>query len=170
MPVNRLPDQALNEAEAVFVKNVATTLMTPTAAARVAWPHDRFPSQRAQVAMKKPVVKVAIAQERAKYEAAADITRRKVIDGFMEAIDMARVQADPTAMIGGGREIAKVCGHYEPTKQQLIITFQGQNTLRKLEQMTDEELLKLSNQEIEGEFTELALPAPESSASEGEDA
>ena len=85
-----------------------------------------------------------------------------MIDGFMEAIDMARVQADPTAMIGGWREIAKVCGHYEPTKQELIITFRGERTLRQMEQMTDEQLLKLAHQEIQGEFTEVpALPAPE---------
>ena len=155
MPINTYPDQALTEAQAIFVKNVATTYMTPTAAARVAWAHDKNPSQRANYEMKKPGIKIAIAQERAKYEAASDITRRKVIDGFKEAIDMARVQADPTAMIGGWREIAKVCGHYEPTKQELIITFRGQNTLRQMEQMTDEQLLKLAQQEIQGEFTEV---------------
>lgn len=155
MPRNPLPDQRLTPEQSIFVKNVATTLMTPTAAARLAWPHVNQPSQRANVEMKRKQVIVAIANERAKYEAASDITRRKVIDGFMEAIDMARVQADPTAMIGGWREIAKVCGHYEPTKQELIITFRGQNTLRQMEQMTDEQLLKLAHQEIEGEFTEV---------------
>lgn len=162
MPPNSLPDQRLSPEEAVFVMNVATTYMTPTAAARIAWPHVTQPSVKANQAMKKPTVQVAIAHERAKYEAASDITRRKVIDGFKEAIDMARVQADPTAMIGGWREIAKVCGHYEPTKQELIITFRGERTLRQMEQMTDEQLLKLAHQEIQGEFTEVpALPAPE---------
>lgn len=155
MPPNSLPDQRLSPEQSIFVKNVATTLMTPTAAARLAWPHVNQPSQRANVEMKRPQIQVAIANERAKYEAASDITRRKVIDGFMEAIDMARVQADPTAMIGGWREIAKVCGHYEPTKQELIITFRGERTLRQMEQMTDEQLLKLAHQEIQGEFTEV---------------
>lgn len=155
MSRHSLPDQRLTPEQSIFVKNVATTLMTPTAAARLAWPHLNQPSVRANAEMKRPQIQVAIANERAKYEAASDITRRKVIDGFMEAIDMARVQADPTAMIGGWREIAKVCGHYEPTKQELIITFRGERTLRQMEQMSDEDLLKLAHQEIQGEFTEV---------------
>lgn len=155
------PEQQLTAEQAAFVKHISTTLMTPTAAARIVWPNVKQPAQRACLELKKPQVKVAMAIERAKYESAADITRRKVIDGFMEAIDMARIQADPTAMIGGWREIAKVCGHYEPTKQELIVTFRGQNTLKQMEQMSDEQLLKLAHQEIEGEYTELALPAPE---------
>lgn len=108
MSRHSLPDQRLTPEQSIFVKNVATTLMTPTAAARLAWPHLNQPAVRANAEMKRPQIQVAIANERAKYEAASDITRRKVIDGFMEAIDMARVQADPTAMIGGWREIAKV--------------------------------------------------------------
>lgn len=110
--------------------------------------------------MHNPKVRIAIAAERAKYEAAADITRRKVIDGIIEAIDMARLQADPATMIGGWKEIGKLCGHYEPTKTQLVVTFQGRATLEKLEQMSDTELLKLSSQEIEGEFTEVSDGQP----------
>lgn len=145
----------LDERQAAFVKLMATTAMTPTACARVVDPNHKRPNELGSDWMHLPQVRIAIASERAKYEAAADITRRKVIDGIVEAIDMARVQADPTCMISGWKEIGKLCGHYEPTKTQLVITFQGRATLDKLERMSDDELLRLSSQEIEGEFTEI---------------
>lgn len=145
----------LNEQDWEFVKLMSTTSLSATAAMRIAAPHVKNPAVIACTTLKKPAIKIAIANERAKYEAATDITRRKVIDGIIEAIDMARVQADPTAMIGGWKEIGKLCGHYEPTKAQLVVTFQGRATLEKLERMSDAELLRLSSQEIEGEFTEV---------------
>lgn len=68
------------------------------------------PSQAAWRMMQNPKIKLAVAQEKERYAKASDMTRAKVIDGMKEAIDMARLKADPTAMIQGYRRLAGCAG------------------------------------------------------------
>ena len=44
--------------------------------------------------MKHPKIERAIAERRAEYAAASQVTKRRVIDGF-ESIEMAKIKADP---------------------------------------------------------------------------
>lgn len=98
----------------------------------------------------------AIAIERAKFAKASMMTKKKVIEGFVEAIDMARLKADPMVMVAGWREVAKMCGFYEPTRHKLEVSVNGEVVIHKLQQLDDNELLQLAEgntDALEGEFT-----------------
>lgn len=89
-------------------------------------------------------VKDALAMARGELSSAAQVERADVLAGFLDAIQLARTMADPTAMISGWREVGKMLGLYEPEVKKIELTA-GQAALRgKLEVMTDEELLAIS--------------------------
>jgi phage terminase small subunit len=102
-------------------------------------------------------VQKAIATERKAHEEELNMTRKKVVDGLMEAVDMARVKADPLSMVAGWREVAKICGYYEPVKHKVEVSVNGQVLLHQITSMSDEDLLKLADEAnvIDGEFTAL---------------
>lgn len=153
------PNRRLTEAEALFVKCVAEDGMSDKAACRVAFPHLKNPSARGCMLAKKPNVAAAIADRKAIVAQTSGMTKKRVIDGFLEAIDMARTQAEPLVMISGWREIGKMCGFYEPTRAELTISVAGQRTLARLEGLRDEELLQLVQEgpdAIDAEFEEVS--------------
>lgn len=97
---------------------------------------------------KKPHVAAAIAKERAKAERVSDMSKKKVMDGFIEAIEQAKLMADPGSQIQGWKEIARMCGYYEPTKVQVEVSVSAKRLFSKFEVLSDEELLKLAETEI----------------------
>ena len=103
-------------------------------------------------------VKHHLAVHRAELSSAAQINRADVITGFMEAIDAARMAADPGSMIRGWSEIGKMLGLYAPEKKEVTITA-GQRAIQsKYEIMSDEELLAIAEgrgEIIEGECQRL---------------
>lgn len=149
--------EALTDKRQSFVKNYVAG-MSQTAAARTAG--FKFPTVEACQLMKLPVIQEAIRVERNKYEMASNMTKRRVIDGLKEAIDIARTTSEPASMVGGWREIAKICGYYAPETRRVDITVSGAQQLSQIESMTDEELVKAI---IEGQYTDVtdedAIPA-----------
>lgn len=91
--------------------------------------------------------------EKAAYESASQMTRKKVMDGLLEAVEMAKLMAEPATMVSGWREIGRMCGYYEPVKHTLDINIKGDVTLRQLNSMSDADLLKALHSEAP-----LALP------------
>lgn len=84
------------------------------------------------------------------------LTRDKVLEGMMEAVNQAKILADPLTQIAGWREIAKVCGFYAPEVKRVELGEGAKTYLARLEQMSDEELLKIANAPIvDVEFTEV---------------
>lgn len=101
-------------------------------------------------------VQAALAAARDELSSAAQITRADVIDGFMEAINMAKLAADPASMIKGWSETAKVLGLYAPEVKKLEITGNQKRLQSKYEAMSDMELLDIIEGRvrlIEGEST-----------------
>ncbi len=146
------PDAPLTEMQRQFVVNLVDHQMTQTAAARAAG--FAQPGTAANQMMQHPKIERAIAERRAEYAAASQVTKKRVIDGFLESIEMAKVKADPLTMIAGWREVGKMCGFYEPTKAKIEVSVQGQVLLQRLNGLSDEELLKLSEGDptvLEGE-------------------
>jgi phage terminase small subunit len=139
----------LTEKERKFVESFAMG-MTQSQAAKAAGYGD--PYVRSHEMMRNPRILAAIDAYRARNAEAAMISRKDVLDGMTEAIDMARTLQDPVAMIAGWREIAKVCGHYEPTTKRVDISINGQMTINRLAELPDHELAKL----IEGEVIEVS--------------
>lgn len=152
------PNRGLTEQEAVFVKCIADDGMSNVAAVRVAFPESKNPLSYSGKLMARPMIKAAIADRRAIVAMTSGMTKKKVIDGFLEAIDMARTQGEPLVMVSGWREIGKMCGFYEPTRAELTVTIEGQRALERLESLPDAELLKLVNEGTEAidvEFEEV---------------
>lgn len=153
---NLNPNAPLTEMQRKFVVNFVDHGMTQTAAARAAG------AVRAGTAahdwMRHPKVQRAIAARRAEYAVASQVTKKQVIDGFLESIKMAKLKADPIAMVTGWREVGKMCGFYEPTKAKIEVSVQGQVLIQRLNSMSDEELLQLANEDpnvIDGDITVL---------------
>lgn len=145
----------LTEMQREFVHQYVHNKMNQTAAARLAGFVN--PGTAAHGLVRNPKVRRAIEEEHAEYAKASQMSRQKVIDGFAESIDMARIQADPLTMIAGWREIGKMCGFYEPTKTKIEVTHNGQVLIQKLASMSDAELLELASGNpgalmLEGEF------------------
>ena len=155
--------QPLTEMQRMFVHHLVHDKLNQTAAARQAGFHH--PRTLACALMKSPKIIAAIAEERLEYAKASGMTKQKVIEGFSEAIDLARIKADPIAMIAGWREIGKMCGFYEATKTKIEVSMQGQVLIQRLNTMSDEELLALAEGDpsvLEGEFhvVDDASPSP----------
>lgn len=92
-------------------------------------------------------------EEKAKYEAAADINRRKVMEMLMEAYDMAKLMAEPATMVSAAREIGKMCGYYAPSETRIKI--EGNVVMEKMAGLSDAELLDILLKQPEH-----AAPAP----------
>ena len=89
----------------------------------------------------------ALRQARDELSSAAQISRADVLDGFMEAINLARLSADPQAMIKGWTEVGKMLGYYAPEVKKLEISDNQKRLQSKFESMSDEDLMRV----IEGE-------------------
>lgn len=110
----------------------------------------------------KPAV---VAQIRAsQYEIAKTlkVTRNKVLEGMMEAIEIAKVQEDPTAMIRGWTEVGKICGYYE---KKVVLKDERKAATDNLKSLSTEDLVALATgkksvadllpETLEGEFSEV---------------
>ena len=99
-------------------------------------------------------VKDEIARAQEQISDVTTLKRLDVISGIMEAIDYARMIADPGAMIKGWTEIAKILGYYAPEIKKIEVTHSQGKIRSKYEAMSDEELLAIAEgRVVEGEFT-----------------
>jgi len=74
--------------------------------------------------------------------------------GFLEAVEMAKIQAVPSDMIAGWREIAKMCGYYAPEVKKIEINVTTRRVIDQMETLSDDDLLQMvaeSTKLIEGE-------------------
>ncbi len=145
-PINAERPQSvvLTTMQAAFVD--ATLLgKDPERAAAIAGYAD--PKAHGPNVAKSESVQVALRQARDELSSAAQISRADVLDGFMEAINLARLSADPQAMIKGWTEVGKMLGYYAPEVKKLEITDNQKRLQSKFEAMSDEDLMKV----IEGE-------------------
>lgn len=71
------------------------------------------------------------------------VQRQDVIKGLLEAVYMAREQRNPAGMVAGLREIGKLMGLYAPERVKVAVDADQAAELRRLEGMTDGELLAL---------------------------
>lgn len=90
-------------------------------------------------------VDIANEVQKGEAEIAADakVTRAAVLEGFQEAIEIGRSRSDPSAMIAGWREIAKMCGYYAPERKCVELTGAGLAVRTQIEEMSDVELANL---------------------------
>lgn len=136
----------LTEMQATYVDNILIGKDPKDAAAAAGYAN---PTIHQNTPTKSEDVRRALAEARSELSSAAQITRADVIDGFMEAINLARLSADPASMIKGWSETAKVLGLYAPEVKKIEMTNNQKRLQSKYEAMTDEELVRI----IEGTAT-----------------
>jgi hypothetical protein len=147
------PNRPLTDKQRLFVKEWAAGETILSASMRAGYADNGRMAYRLS---KDPAILKIYHHEKALYEEAAQMTRQKVMDGFLEAAAMARTLADPVALTGAWREVGKMCGYYEPVKRILDVNFSGSVTMKKLESLDDAALLALIKGEVEEvEFKEI---------------
>lgn len=95
--------------------------------------------------LSKPAVKAALEARQAIFREELRVTKQDVLGGILSAIQMAREQQNPAAMIQGCVQIAKLCGFYEPEVRRVELDASGTNWQAKFAAMSDEELMDIIN-------------------------
>jgi len=102
--------------------------------------------------MREPEVQAAVRENERAVEAKISMSRDKVVQGLLDAIAIAEVESNPHALIAGWREIAKMLGYYTPECQVMDVTLDIARVIRRFEQMSDEELVKLAGSRTAAEL------------------
>lgn len=132
----------MNPRQTRFVREYLIDRNASGAAARAGY-SKRAAGQVGHVLLKNAEVAAAVRASEVRIAEEADISRRKVLDGLQEAIELARAKSDAGAVIAGWREIAKLCGYYAPERREVRLSVSAAALQQELEDMSDEELLKL---------------------------
>ena len=138
-------DRPLTELQKAFVRLWAQGESINSAAYKAGYKD----AAAAYITARMPSAIALYEAEKKAYEEAAQMTRKRVMDGLLEAAEMAKLMAEPASMVSAWREIGKMCGYYEPVKLKLDVTTNGQRN--RMERMTDEELEKLVGAPIPAE-------------------
>jgi phage terminase small subunit len=119
----------------------------------------------AKLDMKPASVSRVLNQENVSYEVAKrredlrikmKITKEDVANILLDGVEMARVMAEPSTMIQGGRELGKMLGYYEPEVVKHEVNVQSADFQTQLKTLTDQELYALLEEHtVEGEFKEI---------------
>ena len=144
-------DKPLTDKQKAFVKFWAQGESITSASVKAGYNDSASIAYRM---VRMPNVLALKAQYEAQYQEEAQMTRKRVMDGMLESIDMARLMSEPSSMIAGWREIGKICGFYAPVEHKVKVDVTGNIVLDKLNSMSDAELLKI----ISG-GTNAALPS-----------
>jgi phage terminase small subunit len=152
---NTSPLHYLSEKQKIFVAAVVKGVAPGTAARQAGYAN---PEQEGAAIAKSPKVQAAIRFSYQKYAQASQMTRKKVMDGLLEAINIAKIQADAGVMVAGWREIGKMCGYYAPEVKKIELSVTTRRVVDQLEVLSDDDLLKIVDENaqiIEGEAAEV---------------
>jgi len=160
-------DQPLTEKQRSFVRNLASGDTQKNAYLRAGYnlKEGSGPGSLSYMyrMLEQPNIQAALKVERDAYIAQSNMTKKKVMDGLLEGIEMAKLMSEPMTMISGWREVGKLCGFYEPTRHKVDISVNGTMVLEQMNSLSDEELLKL----IENGTAQALLPSLEAPIDQG---
>lgn len=142
------PNKPLTEKAKLFVKFWAQGESITSASARAGYGDSAAYAYRL---VHMPNVQALYQEEKRLYEEASQMTRKKVMDGLLEGIEMAKVMAEPASVINGWKTVGQMCGYFEPVKKKLEVTIKGQLALQKMELLTDEQLLAMLTNDLADE-------------------
>ena len=129
----------LTEKQELYVNGVMEGLSASDAVRAAGY---ASPTQKTMIARSENVQE-ALRQAREELEDVTTIRRVDVIDGLMEAISMARINAESAGMVAGWREIAKIMGYYAPETRKIELTGPQEVVQKKLESLSDQELIEM---------------------------
>lgn len=96
------------------------------------------------VVMRQEEVQQYLQEARKEIEDISTIRRVDVMNLFLEAIEMARIQADPSQMINGADKVAKMMGYYAPETLKLEVEQNSKSLQNKFRQLSDAELYEIA--------------------------
>lgn len=143
------PNKPLTEKQRLFVKLWAQGESIMSASERAGYADGGTLAYRM---IRMPNILKLYNQEKALYEEASQMTRKKVMDGLLEAVDMAKMLAEPATMVAGWKTIAQMCGYMAPIEKKLTINTTGSALMQRMAQMSDAELLKEIENHVAGEL------------------
>jgi phage terminase small subunit len=111
-----------------------------TAAAVRAGYSERSARSIAHENMTKPALQAVLAERRGEVASRLQITREGVIQGLLDAVHLAREQANPAGMVAGLREIGKMLGYYAPEVRRVELSGDSRGVTSQLERLSDAEL------------------------------
>lgn len=103
----------------------------------------------------KPDIQAVLKERQAALAHSLQITREGVVQGLLDAVEMAKAMGNPAAMVAALREIGKMLGYYEPEVKRVEISARQSAVEADFAGMSDSELLALIDQ---GTAAASALP------------
>lgn len=153
------PDRPLTDKQKLFVKEWASGETILSASVRAGYTDGGTMGYRMS---RDPAILKIYNMEKALYEEASQMTRKRVMDMLIDAYDMAKTVAEPSSMVAAAREIGRMAGYYEPVKRTIDVTVNGNVNIKRLESMSDADLLGL----IKGEITDVVFEEIEEAVDE----
>lgn len=126
--------QGLTAEEANFIYNTEVLNLPARTAARMA---GMAPSK-----IVAPHIIQAREQAKKALQGHLAITKEDIVHGYKEAVDMARILAEPLTMITGWEKIAKILGHDQPQRVDININASIEVQKNVIKALSDEELVR----------------------------
>lgn len=143
------PNKPLTEKAKLFVKYWAQGESITAASARAGY------GDGASYAYKLVHFPQAVAlykEEKRLFEEANQMTRKKVMDGLMDGIELAKIAGEPASVISGWKTVGQMCGYFEPVKRTLDINVNGSIDVKRMNRMSDADLLKVIQEGVQAEL------------------
>lgn len=98
--------------------------------------------------------KKALQIEYRRSQLVANMSRRTVLNGMLKAVEMAEDKRQPSTMITGWKEIARMCGYYEPERREILLSVGSKQLLEQIQTLPKAKLLELWHEHdtVDGEF------------------
>lgn len=132
-------DKPLTDMQKLFVQHWAKGDSITSATLRAGYSDDGVGYRL----VRQPNVLRYKAEFEKKYEAAGQMTRKKVMDMLVESYEMAKLMSEPASMVSAAREVGKLCGYYAPVETRIKLDVSGSVVHRQMVVMSDAELLKM---------------------------
>ena len=133
----------ISDAQEAYVEAVLDGKSKPEAALAAGYSHG----QSFAAAERSQLVQNALAERREELSSATQITRVGVLNGILEAIEMARLQGEPLVMLTGYRDISKMMGYNAPEVKKLEVSTNQGRLRHKIQSLSDEDLMRMADGE-----------------------
>lgn len=146
------PNKPLTEKAKLFVKFWAQGESITSASARAGYGDGATYAYRLT---RYPQAIALYNEEKRLYEESCQMTRKKVMDGLLEGIEMAKLAGEPASVITGWKTVGQMCGYFEPRKVKVDVNVQGNVTMQQMSKMSDAELLRVIQQGVQNDLQQL---------------
>jgi hypothetical protein len=136
--------QELSKNQAIYVAKRATGASKQQSAVFAGYADVEKAGDQVETSVK---VQEELARARADTAGAVGVTKEHIAQWLKEAFDMAKLMADPQAMVRAAAELGKMLGHYAPEVKKVVHGLDAAS-LALIKAMPDHELHKLAKGRI----------------------